>query len=55
MNVPERDRAQQVLMRYPGDDKSVLSGLVRGAGEITNRPAIVDVPTGQRRLTATRH
>lgn len=40
----EKDRAAQVLMRYPGGDKSVLSGLMKGAAEITNRPAIVDVP-----------
>jgi hypothetical protein len=48
--VPERVRAQQVLMRYPGGDKSVLSGLMRGAGEVTNRPAIVDVPVGKGRV-----
>ncbi|MBI3422608.1 MAG: hypothetical protein HY011_06680 [Acidobacteria bacterium] len=48
--VPERDRAQQILMRYPGGDKSVLSGLMRGANEITNRPAIVDVPVGKGRV-----
>ncbi|MBI1761900.1 MAG: hypothetical protein HYR56_10735, partial [Acidobacteria bacterium] len=46
----ERDRAQQILMRYPGGDKSVLSGLMRGANEITNRPAIVDVPVGKGRV-----
>ncbi len=50
LNVPERYRAQQVLMRYPGGDKAVLSGLMRGANEVTNRPAIVDVPTGQGRV-----
>lgn len=50
LNVPEKDRAQQVLMRYPGGEKSVLSGLMRGANEITNRPAIVDVPTGKGRV-----
>jgi hypothetical protein len=50
LNVPEKDRAEQVLMRYPGGDKSVLSGLMRGANEITNRPAIVDVPAGKGRV-----
>jgi hypothetical protein len=50
LNVPERDRARQILLRFPGGDKSVLSGLMRGANEITNRPAIVDVPTGQGRV-----
>ncbi len=50
LNVPETDRAKQVLMRLPGGDKSVLSGLMRGANEITNRPAIVDVPVGSGRV-----
>jgi hypothetical protein len=50
LNVPEIDRAKQVLMRLPGGDKAVLSGLMRGANEITNRPAIVDVPTGSGRV-----
>lgn len=49
LNVPERDR-EQVLMRFPGTDKSVLSGLMRGVNEIRNRPAIVDVPTGKGRV-----
>jgi hypothetical protein len=35
-----------VLMRYPGGEDHVLSGLMRGANEIRNRPAIVDVPSG---------
>ncbi|HEX4949469.1 MAG TPA: hypothetical protein VFZ34_22530, partial [Blastocatellia bacterium] len=50
LNMPETDRAKQVLMRLPGGDKAVLSGLMRGANEITNRPAIVDVPVGQGRV-----
>ncbi|HEU0184999.1 MAG TPA: M14 family zinc carboxypeptidase [Blastocatellia bacterium] len=50
LTVPEPDREQQVLMRFPGSDKSVLSGLMRGVAEIRNRPAIVDVPTGKGRV-----
>ncbi|MFN7927236.1 MAG: M14 family zinc carboxypeptidase [Blastocatellia bacterium] len=50
LNVPEADRSKQILMRLPGGDKSVLSGLMRGANEITNRPAIVDVPVGSGRV-----
>ncbi len=50
LNVPERDREEQVLMRFPGADKSVLSGLMRGVAETRNRPAIVDVPTGRGRV-----
>ncbi len=50
LNVPERDRERQVLMRFPGADKSVLSGLMRGVAETRNRPAIVDVPAGKGRV-----
>jgi hypothetical protein len=50
LQVPERERAQQVLLRFQGTDKTVLSGLMRGAGETRNRPAIVDVPTGRGRV-----
>ena len=45
--VPESDREQQVLMRFPGGDQNVMSGLMKGANEIRNRPAILDVPVGQ--------
>jgi len=41
---------QSVLMRYPGGDDHVLSGLMRGANEIRNRPAIVDQPSGGGRV-----
>jgi hypothetical protein len=50
LSVPERDREQQVLMRFPGAEKSVLSGLMRGVTETRNRPAIVDVPVGKGRV-----
>jgi hypothetical protein len=39
-----------ILMRYPGGDEHVLSGLMRGANEIRNRPAIVDMPSGKGRV-----
>jgi hypothetical protein len=41
---------QGVLMRYPGGDEHVLSGLMRGANEIRNRPAIVDQAAGKGRV-----
>jgi len=50
LSVPEQDRPAQVLMRYPGGEASVLSGLMRGPNEIRDRPAIVDVPTGKGRV-----
>ena len=48
LRVPAEGR-RWVLMQYPGTDKSVLSGLFKGVGEIRNRPAIIDVPEGQGR------
>jgi len=50
LTVPQTDRDAQVLMRFPGGDESVLSGLMKGAAEIRNRPAILDVPVGQGRV-----
>ncbi len=38
------------LMRFPGGDTNVLSGLMRGAEQVRNRPAIVDAPTGKGRV-----
>jgi len=46
LRVPAEGR-RWVLMQYPGTDKSVLSGLFKGVAEIRNRPAILDVPSGQ--------
>ena len=38
-----------ILMRYPGGDEHVLSGLMRGANEIRGRAAIVDQASGKGR------
>src|SRR6185295_18571981 len=35
-----------VLARYVGGDGAVLSGLMKGADEIRQRPMVVDVPGG---------
>ena len=40
----------EVLMRFPGGDANVLSGLMRGAEQIRNRPAIVDASVGRGRV-----
>jgi len=37
-------------MRFPGGEKSVLSGLMRNPAEIRNRPAVVDYPSGKGRI-----
>jgi hypothetical protein len=49
LQVPQ-DARSQILMRFPGGESSVLSGLMRNPNEIRNRPAIVDVPTGKGRV-----
>ncbi len=49
LRVPDEDKGQ-VLMQFPGGDASVLSGLMRGAAEIRNRPAVVEVPLGKGQL-----
>jgi len=45
LRVPQEDR-RWILMRFPGNESSVLSGLMKGVAETKNRSAIVDVPTG---------
>jgi hypothetical protein len=47
LRVPRADRDAQVLMRFPGGDGSVLSGLMRGASELHDTPAIVETPAGK--------
>ena len=43
---PEQNK-DDVLMRFPGGDKTVLSGLMNGADEIKGRAAIVKTSVGQ--------
>jgi hypothetical protein len=45
MSVGQPDQGA-VLARYAGGEANVLSGLMRGADEITNRPFAIDVPGG---------
>lgn len=47
LRVPVEQQSKWVLMQFPGTDRSVLSGLMKGVAEIRNRPAIADVPVGQ--------
>jgi len=47
LDLPEEDKEKQVLMKFPGGEKSVLSGLMRNPSEIRDRPAIVAVPVGK--------
>jgi hypothetical protein len=36
-----------VIARFVGGEASVLSGVMRGADQIRNRPMIVDAPSGR--------
>jgi len=49
LRVPEADKGQ-VLTKFVGGDAAVLSGLMKGADEIKDRPAILDVPVGRGRV-----
>ena len=37
----------QVVARFVGGDAAVLSGVMRGADQIRNRPMVVDAPSGK--------
>jgi hypothetical protein len=50
LRVPTDEQRRSVLMRFPGSDRSVLSGLMRGVAETRMRPAILDEPVGQGRV-----
>ena len=46
----EADRDKQTLMRFRGTDAAVLSGLMKGAAETRNRPAIAEIQSGKGRV-----
>jgi hypothetical protein len=50
LSISGADNESKILLRYPGGDDNVLSGLMRGANEVRNRAAIVDVPSGKGRV-----
>jgi hypothetical protein len=50
LRVPTEEARRSVLMRFPGTDRSILSGLMRGVAETRQRPAIIDEPVGQGRV-----
>jgi hypothetical protein len=50
LQVPRDHRDDEVLMKYVGGERGVLSGLMRSAGQIKGLPAIVDVPVGKGRV-----
>jgi hypothetical protein len=46
-STPDRT---SVIARFQGGDSGVLSGLMRGADQIRNRPMIVEAPAGKGRI-----
>lgn len=40
----------RVLMEFPGGKEAVMSGFMKGAAEVKNRPAIINMPEGQGRV-----
>ncbi|HET9389557.1 MAG TPA: M14 family zinc carboxypeptidase [Steroidobacteraceae bacterium] len=49
LHVKVRDK-DRVLMEFPGGAKNVLSGEMRGAEEVEDRPAIIDMPVDKGRV-----
>ena len=47
---PQRPDQPQIVARFTGGDSGVLSGLMRGADQLRNRPAIVNAPVGKGRI-----
>ena len=47
---PVNAETPTVLVRFQGADAGVLSGLMRGADQLRNRPAVVDSPVGKGRV-----
>ena len=41
------DQRPRTVVRYADSKELLVSGLIEGAGEIAERPAVVDVPVGK--------
>ncbi len=50
LQVRDEDEDNVVMMQFVGGQGAVLSGLMNGADQIRDRPAIVNMPVGQGRL-----
>ncbi|MGV3481959.1 MAG: hypothetical protein ACO1O3_18560, partial [Sphingobium sp.] len=49
LGVPVRLK-DRVLMQFPGGKDGVMSGFMRGAEQVKDRPAILNIPQGQGRI-----
>ena len=45
--VPPRDQQPRVVLRFAPEKDLLLSGMITGANEIAEKPAVVDVPHGK--------
>jgi len=45
--LPPKDQQPRVVLRFAAEKELVLSGMITGAGEIAEKPAVVDVPHGK--------
>jgi hypothetical protein len=45
--IPPADQQPRVVLRFAGEKDLLLSGMIVGANEIAEKPAVVDVPHGK--------
>jgi hypothetical protein len=45
--LPPKDQQPRVVLRFAADKELLLSGMITGANEIAEKPAVVDVPHGK--------
>ena len=45
--LPPRDKFPRVIVRFAAERELLLSGMIVGGGEIAEKPAVVDVPSGK--------
>jgi len=45
--IPPKDQQPRVVLRFASEKDLLLSGMITGAGEIAEKPAVVDVPHGK--------
>jgi len=45
--IPPADQQPRVVLRFAAEKDLLLSGMITGANEIAEKPAVVDVPHGK--------
>jgi hypothetical protein len=46
-SIPPKDQQPRVVLRFAAEKELLLSGMITGASEIAEKPAVVDVPHGK--------